>query len=148
MLAVALPGWRMLLARHQAQAALERLVAFLQEAQARAIVLQRPVVVCPSWQGRYCDAQTWQAPLAMFAEVTDGDSTLALLTRITLLGEQSHASLSYHGFGSSRYLRFLSDGFLYTSNGRFRYKVVADGTPVIRELTINHHGRMAIQPAA
>lgn len=143
---VAIPAFSAFHQRHQATAAINRVIGAVNFARMEAVSRNQTVTLCPRENANSCGNE-WRKGIIVFmdsnqnGDLEDNDE----LIRVTPPFPEG-SSLSWSAFGSNRYLRFSPLGFTYNQNGTFTYCPPNKDNRLAKLAVINKAGR--VRPSA
>jgi type IV fimbrial biogenesis protein FimT len=138
---VGLPSLSNLLDSLRLQDLYNQLFTLIQYSRSRAAFLVEDVILCPSADNRTCSNE-WQLPLIIFVDknknkIRDGKEVIDQVAHLLKRNE----TLTWRASGTSRYLRYISDGSTASQNGSFRLCPANKRIANIKKIIIYRSGR-------
>ncbi|MDP2226454.1 MAG: GspH/FimT family pseudopilin [Moraxellaceae bacterium] len=140
MLSIASDGWKKVIARQHAVAAINQVAEAARLARHTALTRRQIITVCPSPDGVRCSSD-WTQPLFVFASnstVPDHENFITIFPAIT------HGKMKWKGFGGTTRLQYQRNGLTLAQNGTFVYCPDDDDAKLARALIINKSGRQRV----
>ena len=142
LLSLAVPGFRGLIAREEAVAAINGIIGSVQFARSIAITHQLRVTFCPA-NGANCGRRSdWHAGGWIFADSNSyGRIDASEIVYGGLPALKDGSRLYWRSFRNRSYLRFLPNGLTDWQNGHFLYCPENADPRLARQLILNAQGR-------
>ena len=135
---IAIPGFRYWQQRQQADHAIRQIAYAVQFARINALTHAQQTVLCPSVDGKNCDANWCGSYMVALANEDDSPAK-----PLRIFSATKHGCLKWKGFPARAYLVFNTLGYSNEQNGRFSY-CPSYLTKCSRSLIINRLGRSRI----
>ena len=146
MLGLALPGFRGLLERQRAAAAMHLVGAQLAQARNTAITRRMPITLCPSLgEGRCLNGTDWTQGWLLYLDPARNDQPASLDEVIADVRHPVHGSVRVLASPGRLRLRYQPDGRSGGSNVTLR---VCGPEHLHGEIIVNNTGRVRTRPAA
>jgi type IV fimbrial biogenesis protein FimT len=135
------PSLSYLLDRVRSQVVYNQLFTLIQYSRSRAVFLVEDVILCPSIDNETC-VNDWQLPLIIFVDknknkIRDGNEVIDQIASLLRRDE----TLTWRASGTSRYLRYISEGSTASQNGSFRLCPASRKRDHIKKIIIYRSGR-------
>jgi type IV fimbrial biogenesis protein FimT len=140
---ISAPNLTALLESSRSQNLYDHLFTLIQYSRSKAAFLSEDVILCPSFDEKNC-INDWQQPLIIFADVNQNrqrDFNEKIDKKVTLINTKANIKLTWRASGSSRYLRYVSDGSTGSQNGSFRICPTSKTLANIKKIIIFRSGR-------
>jgi len=140
---VAIPNFKHMFHRFEADQTIHALYRGIQFAKSRAIKKDMMIALCGSKDQKYCD-DDWSEGFIIFTDKEQSGQLLSV--KDILLGElfKKSGSLSWQNFRKKAYLQITPLGFTHSQNGRFIY-CPNDSAIKGQALVITKTGRLRIE---
>jgi type IV fimbrial biogenesis protein FimT len=120
-----------------------QLFRIIQYTRSKAAFLREDVILCPSDDSTTC-INNWNIPLIVFVDLNrnkkrDADEKIDQTTHLNKAN--SSINLTWRASGTSRYLRFISDGSTASQNGSFRICPKDGELAYIKKIILYRSGR-------
>ncbi|MFT5419519.1 MAG: type IV fimbrial biogenesis protein FimT [Candidatus Endobugula sp.] len=138
---VGIPSLSNLLDSIRSQDLYHQLFTLIQYSRSRAAFLAADVILCPSTNNKNC-INNWQLPLIIFVDknsnkIRDEDEVIDYTVDFL----KKEETLTWRASGTSRYLRYISDGSTASQNGSFRLCPSNKKLENIKKIIIYRSGR-------
>jgi len=138
---VAIPSFQSLIASHQLYTLNQRLFTLIQYTRSKAAFQAKNTILCPSEDQENC-VNDWQLPLMIFIDLNNNKKRdeEEVIDRIKAIA-QANYRIQWRASGSSRYLRYVSDGSTVYQNGTFTLCPTVNDIRYIQKIIIFRSGR-------
>ncbi|EGG95514.1 Type IV fimbrial biogenesis protein FimT [gamma proteobacterium IMCC1989] len=138
---VAIPSFQSIIASTQRDALKQKLFTLIQYTRSKAAFQATTVILCPSTNQIDC-INDWQQPLMIFSDTNDNKrrDNAEIIDRIEDIAQKNY-QIRWRASGTSRYLRYVSDGSTVYQNGTFTLCPTIDNIKYISKLIIYRSGR-------
>ena len=138
---VATPSFQSLIASTQRYTLNQQLFTLIQYTRSKAAFQAQNVILCPSKDQKNC-INDWQQPLMIFADKNnnkrrDDEESIDKIENIT----QKNYRIRWRASGTSRYLRYVSDGSTSYQNGTFTLCPTINNIEHIQKIIVYLSGR-------
>jgi type IV fimbrial biogenesis protein FimT len=138
---VAIPSFQSLIASTRRYTLNQQLFTLIQYTRSKAAFQARNVILCPSKNQEDC-INDWQQPLMIFTDMNNNKTRdeEEIIDRIEKIALQNYR-IRWRASGSSRYLRYISDGSTSYQNGTFTLCPTINNVEHIQKIIVYLSGR-------
>jgi type IV fimbrial biogenesis protein FimT len=138
---VAIPSFQSLIASTQRYTLNQKLFTLIQYTRSKAAFQAQNVILCPSKDQENC-INDWQQPLIIFTDMNNNKrrDEEEVIDRIENIALQDY-HIRWRASGSSRYLRYISDGSTSYQNGTFTLCPTIKNVEHIQKIIVYFSGR-------
>ena len=138
---VAIPSFQSFIASTQRDVLNQRLFTLIQYTRSKAAFQATNVILCPSTNQTDC-INDWQQPLMIFSDQNDNKrrDDAEIIDRIENIAQKNYP-IRWRASGTSRYLRYVSDGSTVYQNGTFTLCPAMDNIEHISKIIVYRSGR-------
>jgi type IV fimbrial biogenesis protein FimT len=138
---VAIPSFQSFIASTQRNTLEQKLFTLIQYTRSKAAFQATNVILCPSTNQTDC-INDWQQPLIIFSDPNDNKrrDNAEIIDRIENIAQKNYP-IRWRASGTSRYLRYVSDGSTVYQNGTFTLCPAIDNIEHISKIIVYRSGR-------
>lgn len=138
---VAIPSFQSFIASTQRDVLKQKLFTLILYTRSKAAFQATNVILCPSTNQTDC-INDWQEPLMIFSDTNDNKrrDDAEIIDRIEDIAQKNY-QIRWRASGTSRYLRYVSDGSTVYQNGTFTLCPTINNIEHIQKIIIYRSGR-------
>jgi type IV fimbrial biogenesis protein FimT len=138
---VAAPSFQAFITSAQRYTVNQKLFTLIQYTRSQAAFQAKNVILCPSLNQKDC-INDWQQPLMIFADINNNRrrDKEEVIDRIENIALQNYR-IRWRASGTSRYLRYVSNGTTLSQNGTFTLCPTINNVEHIQKIIVYLSGR-------